>query len=82
MKSTVDGRAGEESTELLRAGVPQRQPDTWYVGGAASRLERLRSTALTLWVAWLIAAGVVIGGTMLAVVVRIAVIVLRWAVAA
>ena len=47
----------------------------------ASAVEQLRTIASMIWFSWLIAAGLVVGGTALVVVARIAWVVLRWAVA-
>lgn len=47
----------------------------------ADPVERLRTAAAMVWFGWLIAAGLVAGGTALVVVARIAWVVLRWAVA-
>ena len=45
-----------------------------------SGVERLRTVAMMVWFGWLIAAGLVAGGTALVVVVRVAFAVLGWAV--
>jgi hypothetical protein len=41
--------------------------------------EQLQVVAALLWQGWLVAAGSVVGLTVLAVLVRVAVVVLRWA---
>lgn len=46
-----------------------------------SAVRHLRTVAAMVWFGWLIAAGLVVGGTALVVVARIAWVVLRWAVA-
>lgn len=72
--------------EMLPTDVPVHMPrvsdSTWHVGRSGGRAERLRSIAVTVWLAWLIAAGVIVGGTLLVVLARLAALVLRWAVAA
>ena len=60
---------------------PRTTRSVWD-GRTPSRVDRLRSIAVTVWFAWLIAAGVVVGGTLLVVLARLAAVVLRWAVAA
>ena len=45
-------------------------------------LERLRALAALVWYGWLILAGVTVGGTAMAVLARVAFVVLRWAVSA
>ena len=61
--------------------LPRTTKSVWD-GRTPGRAERLRSVAVTVWFAWLIAAGVVVGGTLLVVLARLAAVVLRWAVAA
>ena len=86
-RAAVDPVEPEQSWyELLPANMPVHLPpaseSTWHLGGPGRGAERLRSMAVTVWLAWLITAGVIVGGTLLVVLVRLATTVLRWAVAA
>ena len=56
---------------------PEQRAETSMAGP-----DRLRAMAMQLWFAWLIVAGVIVGGTALTVLVRLAFVVLRWTVSA
>jgi hypothetical protein len=81
-----DAEPDRSWVDMLPADVPVHLPpgsdSTWHVGRPGRRAQRLRSTAVTVWFAWLVAAGVIVGGTLLVVLARVAAVVLRWAVGA
>jgi hypothetical protein len=61
----------------LDARTDHRDRDAQLRSGAP---DRLRVAAVMVWYAWLILAGVVVGGAALAVLARVAFVVLRWTV--
>lgn len=62
---------------LVPVAARRRRPEA----GLARTADNLRTVARMVWFGWMILAGLVIGGTALAVVVRVAWAVLGWAVA-
>ena len=66
-----------EPRRSLYERSPERRVETPTAGP-----DRLRVMATQLWFAWLIVAGVIVGGTTLTVLARLAFVVLRWTVSA
>ena len=50
-------------------------------GGVSAAAEHVRAVGRLVWFGWLTAVGLVVGGTVLVVIARVAWVVLRWAVA-